>query len=132
MKEFEDILVKRFNLQIVWKDPGDSLNGIYIVGRNDIFEMIIGAPGRIDSEKWVVRLIPHILVEDIFFMFKDYIEDRFDSRDEVIESLTNKSDDVYNILFKYVSGEYAKIVSMEILAENDPEAFDLLTRKNKC
>lgn len=131
MKEFEDILVKDFDVRTVWGDLPDSLNGLYINGRNDNFEIIIGAPGRIVPEKWVVRLCPYVLVEGVCFMFRDYLEDRFDSRDEVIETLTNKRADIYNALFKYVSSEYAKIVSMETLAENDPVAFDFLTEETK-
>ena len=119
MRKIESILVDQYDLQIISKQSGDTLNGLYIIGRNDQLDVIIGAPGRIKDEKWVIRLVPHILFGGVFFDFEAYLENEFESKDEVIVHLTNKQAHVYNDLFKYVIDEYRKNISIDTLIKHD-------------
>ena len=125
MKELENILINQFKLRPTCK----HLNGpLCVVAQNNDFDAVVAAPGYIDSDKWVVRFMPHVFFEGFYFDLGAFLEERFYSRDEVVEYLTTKQGYIYSELFKYMLSEFTKIVSENDLAKRDPESFYLLNQ----
>lgn len=126
MKEFEDILLEKFNLKTL---PKHLNNHLCVVGQNNNLLCAVSAPGHVDAEKWVVRFAPLVTHKGFHFALGAFLEERFDSRYECAKYLTINRENIYKELFYYICSELEKNVTEEYLAEKDSVTYELFTQE---
>lgn len=124
MNDFKNVLVDNFGLQIVCEQIN---NDLCITGQNDNLSIIVAAPGHIDPNKWVVRVLPGMRYKGSFFDLGCYGEERFDSGAECLDYLINNQHIIYKESFEFVLGEYEKLVSDLLNISTINSTMDLLT-----
>lgn len=125
MKDFCDIMIEKFDATYI---VPKYINGpSCVVGQNNNLTIMVAAPGHTDVEKWVVRFTPMTCKPTprgvTIFSSRECLEERFDSKRECVDFLTNKQSDIYKELFNYMAKEYEKIVPLDELRKNDPHTY---------
>ena len=80
---------------------------IYLEGSNNFIMAIVVSPLKKNNDKWLVRFSPKVSFDE--WASADYIQDVFDSAQELIWSLDHTESDIYKELLTLLSEHYEKL-----------------------
>ena len=81
--------------------------GIALEGSNNFVMVIAVSPLEKNNNKWFARFSPKVSFDD--WTNADYIQDEFESAQELIWSLDHTESDIYKGLFNLLSEHYEKL-----------------------